>query len=98
MDTVPHYESIDWLMQAHMLLLLIPDVVNAEGILTGKLFEYLASRRTILCIGPLLGGAAKILQETRSGRTFTRQDEAGIRQFVRTRCSFLPRENGATVG
>ena len=36
-------------------------------ILTGKFFEYLAARRPILCLGPVDGDAAKILEETKSG-------------------------------
>jgi hypothetical protein len=37
------------------------------GIITGKLFEYLAAERPILCIGPKGGDADKILTETKGG-------------------------------
>ena len=53
-----------------LLLLLMPDSEpRAKGLLTGKLFEYLASGRPILCIGPEDGDAARILKETGAGTT-----------------------------
>ena len=53
-----------------LLLLLMPDSEpRAKGLLTGKIFEYLASGRPILCIGPEDGDAANILNETNSGVT-----------------------------
>lgn len=57
-----------------LLLLVIPDVAGSNGILTGKLFEYLASRRTILCIGPRAGDAAGIIKDCAAGETFERTD------------------------
>lgn len=53
-----------------LLLLLMPDSEpRAKGLLTGKLFEYMASGRPILCIGPEDGDAARILRETGAGQT-----------------------------
>ena len=53
-----------------LLLLLLPDTeIRAKGLLTGKMFEYLASGRPILCIGPEDGDAAHILNETQAGVT-----------------------------
>ncbi|WP_372950724.1 glycosyltransferase family 4 protein [Mariniphaga sp.] len=67
---VPHSKAIEYLFSSDLLLLVIPDVKNNEGILTGKLFEYLASRKPILFIGPENGDAAKIIRETNSGLIF----------------------------
>ncbi len=67
---VPHSKAIEYLFSSDLLLLIIPDVKNNEGILTGKLFEYLASRKPILFIGPENGDAAKIILETNSGLIF----------------------------
>ena len=59
-----------------LLLLLMPDnEPRAKGLLTGKLFEYLASGRPILCIGPEDGDAARILRETHSGMTVSFEDK-----------------------
>ena len=47
------------------------DTPNSKLILTGKLFEYLAAQRPVICIGPKDGDAAEILEETNSGETFS---------------------------
>ncbi len=66
-DYVPHKEAINAQHSAQVLLLLIPNVAHNEGILTGKLFEYLAAKRPILAIGPTDGDLAKVLRETNAG-------------------------------
>lgn len=58
---VPHQESINIMHSSHMLLLPIPQSAQNKGIITGKIFEYLASRRPILSVGPKDGNAAEIL-------------------------------------
>jgi glycosyltransferase involved in cell wall biosynthesis len=67
---VPHGESIRYLMSATMLLMGIPDVQNNFCILPGKLFEYLASNKPIICIGPLHSDADRIIDECGAGRVF----------------------------
>ena len=64
---VSHQQAIEYQNISQVLLLLIPNVKNNKGILTGKLFEYLKAKRPILAIGPEKGDLAKILQETNSG-------------------------------
>lgn len=66
-DYLPHQEVIQEQAVSEVLLLLINQTPNAEMILTGKFFEYLAARRPILCIGPKNGDAATIIQKTNSG-------------------------------
>ena len=64
---VSHRKAIEYQNTSQVLLLLIPNVKNNKGILTGKLFEYLKAKRPILAIGPEKGDLAAILQETNSG-------------------------------
>jgi hypothetical protein len=65
-----------------MLLLIIPDSEGAEGILTGKLFEYLGAERTILGIGPAKGDAATIINECNAGKMFERSEENEITEWL----------------
>jgi glycosyltransferase involved in cell wall biosynthesis len=58
---VEHKEAVKRMIDADSLLFLIPDSPNNEQIITGKIFEYLASRTPLLSIGPSGGDAATIL-------------------------------------
>jgi len=64
---VSHDKAIEYQQKAQVLLLLIPNVEKSEGILTGKLFEYLTTKRPILAIGPENGDLSAILKETNTG-------------------------------
>ncbi|MBL7877984.1 MAG: glycosyltransferase [Cyclobacteriaceae bacterium] len=79
---VPHNAVAQYLQSAQLLLLPIDNFEGAKWVLTGKLFEYLASRRPVLCIGPTDGDAAKLLAETGVGETFGFEDELGIIDFL----------------
>ncbi len=69
---VSHAEAIAYMRRAEALLLFIPNVPNNEGILTGKLFEYLASERMILLFGPENGDAMKLIKECEAGECYTK--------------------------
>lgn len=63
----PHKEVLKIAKNATVLLLALNDTPNVEGIIPGKLFEYLALQRPVLCIGSTTGDSAKIIRETNSG-------------------------------
>ena len=73
---VPHEESVRHLMAASVLLMAIPDVPRNFGILPGKVFEYLAANKPILCIGPAGCDADNLLQECAAGHALPYQDFA----------------------
>ncbi|MBK8489271.1 MAG: hypothetical protein IPL48_15995 [Bacteroidetes bacterium] len=50
-----------------VLLLPLNDTPNVAGVIPGKLFEYLAAKRPILCIGDSTGDSAKIITECNAG-------------------------------
>jgi len=79
---VPHKESIEIIHSAHMLLLPIPSSENNKGIITGKIFEYLASRRPILSIGPKDGNAAEILSMCGKETMLDYSDKIGMRTMI----------------
>ena len=57
------------IVAARLLLLPVNDTPDAMGRIPGKLFEYLAAKRPILCIGPKEGDSARVISETNSGIT-----------------------------
>jgi glycosyltransferase involved in cell wall biosynthesis len=67
---VDHHQSIRYLLQSSVQLLVIPRVENNKGIVTGKFFEYLASGRPVLAIGPAGGDLENLIGETGCGQLF----------------------------
>jgi len=78
----PHSEVLHLLTSAQILLLPIDDFDGAKWVLTGKLFEYMASRRPVLCIGPTDGDAAMLIKETGIGETFEFNDREGLMNYL----------------
>lgn len=79
---VDHAKSIEYLFRSDILLLVIPKVKNNQGILTGKFFEYLASQKPVLAIGPTDGDLAQIIRETECGQLFGYDDREGMLHFM----------------
>lgn len=75
---VDHSTAINYMQKANVLLLVIPDVKDSDGILTGKLFEYLACKVPVIGLGPVNGKANKILADCKSGKLFERTEESAL--------------------
>ncbi|MEO8666115.1 MAG: glycosyltransferase family 4 protein [Ignavibacteria bacterium] len=95
--TVNHDESIGYLLRSTMLLLVIPEIKNDKGILTGKLFEYLAARKPIICIGPEDGDAAIVIRECGAGKTFERNNEDELNKYLEEQIKNWIREKNLDV-
>ena len=61
---VEHKKAVEYMINSDLLLLIIPNTENNKGILTGKLFEYIATGNPIIYIGPEDGDAVEILKKT----------------------------------
>lgn len=79
---VPHQQIVAEQQRAAVLLLLLNHTPNARGILTGKIFEYLASGRPVLAIGPEDGDVARLLEQSGSGIICGFTDRQKIRQAL----------------
>lgn len=79
---VEHSRSIFELQKSDALLLIIPNVKDNEGILTGKLFEYIGSGKPVIGIGPAKGDAAKIILESKAGNMFDYDDYSNLTDFI----------------
>ncbi|HHV34615.1 MAG TPA: glycosyltransferase family 4 protein [Syntrophomonadaceae bacterium] len=64
---IPRKEAIKRQQTAQLLLLLTWDDIKDNGVYTGKLFDYLAARRPILCIGSKESVVAELLSDTKAG-------------------------------
>ena len=79
---IPHNQVIEQQAKSDVLLLFVNNTPNAKGILTGKIFEYMASGRPILCIGPEDGDSARILNETKTGITVDFDDKKKMKSVI----------------
>lgn len=82
MEYVPHKKAIEYQQKAQVLLLLIPNIENAQGILTGKLFEYLTTNRPIFAVSPPNIDLEQILEETNTGFVLDYHDELKIKKVI----------------
>jgi glycosyltransferase involved in cell wall biosynthesis len=81
---VDHPTAIKNMLETSVLLLIIPDHQSNRSIITGKLFEYIAAGKPIICLGPLDGDASVILNGTGHGRMFQYLDSKGISEYLTT--------------
>ncbi len=81
---IPHNEVINCQSTSQILLLLINNVPAAKGIITGKVFEYLQTKRPILAIAPTNGDLAAILKETNVGKVVDFGDEITLKKAIET--------------
>ena len=78
-----HSDAVRNMLETTVLLLIIPDHRSSKVIITGKLFEYLASGKPIISLGPADGDASVILEETGHGKTFDYNDSTGIYEYLK---------------
>ena len=71
-DYIPHSEATIKITNSELLLLLIPQ--NSAGIITGKLYEYLATYNYILTIAPHENEIRTILEKCNAGSTHNYSD------------------------
>jgi glycosyltransferase involved in cell wall biosynthesis len=75
----PRRVALELQRDSEALLLLIPDAGGrGRGVLSGKVFEYLAAERPILAVVPPDGAAAELLRETGAGVVVAPDDVDGI--------------------
>ena len=80
----PRAESLRLQRDSEALLLLVPDAGGrGRGVLSGKVFEYLAAGRPILAVVPPDGAAADLIRETGAGVVVAPDDVDGMRDALR---------------
>jgi glycosyltransferase involved in cell wall biosynthesis len=82
-DYVPRRRSLELQRESDVLLLLIPEAGGrGRGVLSGKVFEYLAAERPILALVPPDGAAARLLRDTGAGVVVAPEDVEAIRDAL----------------
>ncbi|MGI4875718.1 MAG: glycosyltransferase family 4 protein [Janthinobacterium lividum] len=79
---VPHQRSVEYLLSSSVLLMGIPDVALNKGILPGKVFEYLAAHKPVLCVAPAGSDADHVLREAGAGQALPYDDQALMQEVL----------------
>ena len=78
-----HHRALELQRSSDALLLLIPEADGrGRGVLSGKVFEYLAAERPILAVVPPDGAAAELLREVGNGVVAAPEDVDAIREAL----------------
>ncbi|MBX7044597.1 MAG: glycosyltransferase [Ignavibacteria bacterium] len=79
---VSHDDSIKYLMDSTVLLLINPVVSNEDMVIPGKVYEYLAARKPIINITKKSSDLAWIVSEADAGETFERSMKPELAAFL----------------
>jgi glycosyltransferase involved in cell wall biosynthesis len=77
-----HKTVVKQMLSSSLQLLVLAKDPQNRSFLPGKLFEYIASGRPVLCLGPVDGDTAEILEKGGFGRCFDYSDAEGIYDFI----------------
>jgi glycosyltransferase involved in cell wall biosynthesis len=78
-----HHRALELQRSSDALLLLIPEADGrGRGVLSGKVFEYLAAERPILAVVPPDGAAAELIREVGNGVVAAPEDVGAIREAL----------------
>jgi glycosyltransferase involved in cell wall biosynthesis len=84
LGNVSRRRSLELQRDSEVLLLLIPESGGrGRGVLTGKIFEYLAAERPILAVVPSDGAAAQLVRDTGAGVVVPSDDVDALREALR---------------
>jgi len=79
---VPHKEATRIMDRSGLLLFIVPQARSNKMIITGKLFEYIATRSPVLPVGPTDGNAAAILRESNREDMIEYSDKEKIKELI----------------
>tara|TARA_S200000501_G_scaffold339840_1_gene347838 strand:+ start:34394 stop:35695 length:1302 start_codon:yes stop_codon:yes gene_type:complete len=94
---VTHEEAIDRMMNTNLLLFIIPKTENNNLIITGKIFEYMATRTPILSVGPKTGEASNILDTIGRDPMIAYDDKETIKKQIKKYFSGWLKLNGKKI-
>ena len=77
-----HDVALKHMQDSSVLLITNFPQESSKGIIPGKIFEYLATGKTILSFGPKDADVEKILNETKAGKHFGYDEKENLKKFI----------------
>ncbi len=77
---VTHDKAIAYMKGASCLLFLVANVPHSEMLISGKIFEYLATRKPILALSPAVGDASKLLDICNRNKIISFEDKGKMKE------------------
>ncbi len=87
-EYVQKKKAISYMLSADLLLNSLAEMGNSELLISGKLMEYIAANKPILCLGNPMGDAAILLNEFEYCRVFDRREDQQIIDYLSKVFSF----------
>jgi glycosyltransferase involved in cell wall biosynthesis len=75
-------EAISYMLSSDLLFNSLAEMENSELLISGKLMEYIAAKRPILCLGNPKGDAANLLSNFQNCAVFDRKNVILITEFL----------------
>jgi glycosyltransferase involved in cell wall biosynthesis len=91
---VAHSEAVKIMTNSGLLLFIIPNTDSNNLIITGKLFEYIASGSPVLSIGPINGNASEILNNSGRDKMIDYSEKDKIKEQIKRYYSLWLNESG----
>lgn len=82
LDYQTHDVALKHMQDSTVLLMTNFPQESSKGIIPGKIFEYLATGKTILSFGPKDADVEKILNETKAGKHFGYDEKENLKKFI----------------
>lgn len=79
---VSHKQAVIYQKKSQILLLIEVDSYDTKCIIPGKLFEYMASNRPIIAIGPKSSDVESIIRQTNTGHYFHYNDYNSLKSII----------------
>jgi glycosyltransferase involved in cell wall biosynthesis len=89
---VSHQRVFEYYQSSDLLLLILTITKNAKGNIPGKLFEYMASGKTIIGLGDPEGDAATIINRAQAGKVIDPNNE---QEIIKALINFDPSKRGS---
>jgi hypothetical protein len=77
-----HDVALQHMQNSNILLMTNFPQESSKGIIPGKIFEYLATGKTVLSFGPKDADVEKILEETKAGKHFGYDEKESLKNFL----------------